>query len=149
MMDCGHSESFRFTVFSRLVGNYINNLSNHNQGTRLMFRSRQERNKQIKRSEGKRSKADWYRKDGTTNIITVPTTPGGVLATKMAAFLATCPTPGRCKTKVQEGGGSTVKRNLVRGNTFPRRSCGRQDCLLDKTSYKGCNQRCYQEGIGY
>ena len=84
-------------MFSRLVGKYINNLSNHNQGTRLMFRSRQEREEQIKRSGGKRSKTDWYRMDWTTNIITVPTTPGGVLATKMAASLATCPAPGRCR----------------------------------------------------
>ena len=57
--------------------------------------------------------------------------------------------PGRCRTKVLQGGGVSVHSHLVRTNPFPRRSCGRPDCLLDQYSDRGCKEKCYKESVGY
>ena len=100
-------------------------------------RSKQERDTYIKSIGGRKNKSDWFRKDGTSTMATVPTTPAGLLAKQMTASLAACPAPGNCKTKLIEGGGLTVKQNLVRGKPFPRQSCGREDCILDKYSEGG------------
>ena len=37
----------------------------------------------------------------------------------------------------------------MRSNPFPKQSCGREDCLLDRLSDKGCQGACYKEGVGY
>ena len=114
-----------------------------------MFWSKIEREAYIRSIGGKKNKSDWFRKDGTTTTATVPTTPDGLLAKQMTASLAACPAPGKCKTKVIEGGGQTVKQNLMRGNPFPRQSCGREDCIVDQCSEGGCKEKCYLEGVGY
>ena len=79
----------------------------------------------------------------------VPTTPGGALAREMQTTLTSCPAPGRCKTNVIEGGGVTVKQNIVKSNPFPRLSCKRPDCVLDQMSDRGCRGKCFHEGVGY
>ena len=151
MHDCGHTQSFRCTVFSRVLGRYNQNLANHNSNQKVMFRSRQEREKQIESDGGKKTRSNWFRggKDRTTSTTTVPATPGGVLADQIRNTLAGCPAPGRCRTKVLQGGGVSVKRTLVRTNPFPRVSCGREDCLMDKYGQSGCKEACYRESVGY
>ena len=116
-----------------------------------MFRTKEEREEQYKTKGGRKSKSNWFRddKEKTTTTTTVPTTSGGLLAKQMQTTLESCPAPGRCRTKVLEGGGVTVKQNIVRSNPFPRQSCGRPDCILDQTSDKGCRERCFKEGVGY
>ena len=42
-----------------------------------------------------------------------------------------------------------MKRNLVKSNPFPRISCGRTDCLMDKYGQTGCQEKCYKECVGY
>ena len=135
MHDCEHSERFRTTVISRAVGKYQKNLANHNNGVKVMFRTKEEREEYTKSNGGRKNKATWFRggKDAVTTTTTVPTTPGGQLAEQMVSALASCPGPGRCRTKVLEGGGTSVKRNLVSSNPFPRQSCCRPDCLLYNT----------------
>ena len=151
MHDCGHSESFRATIISRVIGKYKINLENHEKEVKNMFRTKEERESFFKTTGGRKTKANWYRgdKNNTTTTTTVPTTPGGLLAKVIQTTLASCPPPGRCKTKVLEGEGVTVQRNIVRSNHFPRKSCGRRDCVLDKMSDQGCKEQCFQEGVGY
>ena len=112
---------------SRVVGKYKKNLDNHMHGIKPMFRTKAEREEQIKATGGKKTKANWFRnaKDNTTSTMTVPTTPGGLLLKQIQTSLASCPAPGKCKTKVLEGEGVTVQRQIVKSNPFPRRSCGR------------------------
>ena len=149
MKDCEHSEGFRLTVMRRVVGKYMQNLANHSSGLKTMFRTKEEREAFHNTNGGRRTKSTWYRGDGTTTTTTVPATPGSQLAMQMKTALASCPAPGICKTKVLEGGGVTVQKNLMKGNPFPRQSCGREDCLLNKCSENGCRDRCYQESVGY
>ena len=42
-----------------------------------------------------------------------------------------------------------MHRNIVKSNPFPRQSCGRPTCLLDKLSDRGCMENCFKEGVGY
>ena len=151
MHDCGHTEQFRATIISRVVGKYKNNLENHVSGEKRMFRTKEERNTYILINGGKKTKSNWFRGDSnnTTTTSTVPTTPGGLLARCMQSTLDACPPPTGCRTKVLEGEGITVQRNIVRSNPFPRTSCGRTGCLLDKLCEGGCKERCFQEGVGY
>ena len=149
MHDSGHTERFRSTVVSRVIGKYTKNLENHRNGTKRMFRTREEREEQIKLTGGRKTKSTWYRTDKTTTITTVPTTPGGLLARQMTETLAMCPAPGKCKTRVQEGVGRSVERNLVSSNPFPRQSCGRLDCPINICLPGGCAEECYKEGVGY
>jgi hypothetical protein len=39
--------------------------------------------------------------------------------------------------------------NIVKSNPFPRPSCGRPDCILDKMSEEGCRANCFRESVGY
>ena len=151
MKDCGHTESFRATIISRVVGKYKTNLDNHTNGNKKMFRTKEEREEFYKAEGGRKTKSNWFRgdKERTTTTTKVPTTPGGTLAKNMQTILASCPAPGRCRTKVLEGGGVTVKQNVVKSNPFPRPSCGRPDCILDRTREGGCGGNCFREGVGY
>ena len=147
----GHSENFRTTIISRVLGKYKNNLANHKSGSKMMFRTKEEREEFYESNGGRKNKATWFRggKDRVTTTTMVPTTPGGQLAVQMKSALASCPAPGRCRTKVLEGGGTSVKKHLVVSNPFPRQSCGRPDCLLDRHTDGGCRERCYREGVWY
>ena len=80
-----------------------------------MFRTKEEREQQIKAVWGKKTKASWFRSttDNTTTTMTIPTTPGGLLAKQLSFTLASCPAPGSCKTKLLDGGGVTVQRQVV------------------------------------
>ena len=151
MYDCGHSENFRTTIMSRVVAKYKKNLDNHMKGIKTMFRTKEEREEQINATGGRKTKANWFRntRDNTTTTMTVPTTPGGLLLKNLQTSLASCPAPGKCRTKVLEGEGVTVQRQIVRSNPFPRSTCGRPDCVLDQQSDGGCKEQCYQEGVGY
>ena len=77
----------------------------------------------IKATGGKKTKANWFRnaKDNTTSTMTVPTTPGDLLLKQIQTSLASCPAPGKCKTKVLEGEGVTVQRQIVKSNPLPKK----------------------------
>ena len=115
-----------------------------------MFRTKEEREHQVKAAGEKKIKASWFRSSihNTTTTITIPTSPGGLLAKQLRSVLASCPAPGACRKKNQEGGGVAVQRQVVKSNPFPRKSCGRSDCLLD-LSAKGCREKRFLEGIRY
>ena len=49
MHDSGHTERFRSTVVSRVIGKYSKNLENHRNGTKSMLRTREEREEQTYR----------------------------------------------------------------------------------------------------
>ena len=136
---------------SKVVGKYTINLQNHRNGLKSMFRTKEERTEQMKSTGGRKTKSNWFRGDSsnTTTTITVPVTPRGLLAQQIQTTIASCPPPGKCKTRVREGEGVTVKRNIMRSNPFPKQSCGREDCLLDRLSDKGCQGACYKEDVGY
>ena len=126
----GHSESFRQTVLKRVVGRYKAELSNHLEGRKTMFRTREERELDESGKRGKNQKDTWFRKDGATSTITVPVTPNGILADRVRENLLRGRQPKGTKTKVVEDGGVTSRSGLVKSNQFCRKECGRDDCVM-------------------
>ena len=80
---------------------------------------------------------------GATTTITVPSTNGSSLAKLIRAKLKDTGPKGT-SVKVLEMPGPTVIQSLVRNNPFPRKSCSRTNCPLDK-----CNDNCSKESIVY
>ena len=76
----GHSDSFIRTIMRKVVGKYEADLSNHLEGIRRMYRSREERLVMKQENEITCQKDTWFRKDGYTSTLTVPATPDSYLA---------------------------------------------------------------------
>jgi hypothetical protein len=57
----GHNESFRQTVLKRVVGRYKAELSNHLEGRKKMFRTREERELDDGGKRGMNQKDTWFR----------------------------------------------------------------------------------------
>ena len=146
MAEAGHTEEYRKMIITRVLARYQTRLKNHESKTKPMYRTRKER--EATRSTCKTDKSNWFKKGGFTNTLTIPTTPGGKLASLVMKTLEKCPAPGGTKTKVVERGGRSVRSELVRSNPFPRTSCRRSNCPL-KWMEGGCGDRCYREHIGY
>ena len=147
MLEAGHSESFRVTVITRVIGKYEANLKNHLSGQKQMYRTRKERETQFK-ATGRSTKSNWFTKTDHTSTVTFPTTPGDGLVGLVKDCLEKCVAPTRTNTKVMGGGGISTKSVLVRVNPFPRPDCGRTTCPL-KWMDGGCQERCYREMEGY
>ena len=95
------------------------------------------------------NRATWFRKAGFTTILSIPTTPGSIMAREIKTRLQGCSSPGRTRTGVMEGGGRTVGQILSgKRNPFPRQSCMRKECPLEGVE-GGCKGLCYKEGVGY
>ena len=147
MMEAGHSETFRITIITRVIGKYNANLKNHNAGEKLMYRTAAEREAHF-RKVGRSTKSNWFTKTDHTSTVTFPTTPGDRLVGLMKNCLEKCLPPSKTSTKVVGGGGIITKAELVRTNPFPRSFCGRSACPL-KWMKKGCQEKCYREMQGY
>ena len=147
MKHAGHSEHFREIVAIKAISKYKAQVEDSVQGKKPLYRSRAE----IKESEaergGKARKDDWFRVDGYTSTLNVLPTPGSKLARQTADAMKRCPPPEGTKSKIQERGGSTVQRQLVRSNPFPREECGREDCGM--CAQKASKGMCYKSNVGY
>ena len=88
------------------------------------------------------------KKGGATTVINISATKDSKLALAIEEALASCPAPTGSKTKVQERPGRSVREALVKGNPFPRPSCGRKACPWVGRQEE-CKGRCYREGVGY
>ena len=108
MMEGGHTEHFRVTVFMRILGKKENNLTNHLQKKKLMYRNRPEREKHFNEN-GRATKSNWFRKTNHTSTVTFPTTQGDGLVNRVRTCLEKCIPPRKTFTKVLGGGGISVK----------------------------------------
>ena len=147
MLKGGHTEHFRVTVFMRILGKYENNLTNHLQKKKLMYRNRPEREKHFNEN-GRSTKSKWFRKTNHTSTVTFPTTPGDGLVNRVRTCLEKCIPPKKTFTKVLGGGGISIKATLMKANPTPRMTCGRPNCPLMWMEV-GCKDRCYREMVGY
>ena len=121
MMEAGHSESFRAMILTRVVSKYQASLSRHVSGEKEMYRTRPEREACWAEQGGKGTKSTWFRKSGLTTILTVPTTPGSVLAKDIKQRLEKCSPPGRSHVGVMEGGGRSIAQVLSdKKKPFPK-----------------------------
>ena len=116
----GHTANFRRTILNRVLNKYRTDLSNHVEGNKTMYRSREERETMKETTRGSSQKDTWFRAGGATSTLTVPVTPGGILADRVRMNL----TRGRQPYgKVLEDGGICTRMVLTKSNQFPREEC--------------------------
>jgi hypothetical protein len=147
MHEAGHSRQFRIVVATRILANYKTIVDNNSNGTKPIYRSKQERRDQ-KLKEGISNKATWFRKGGFTATLTVPTTKDSTLVNSTRRALDVAPGPSHTKVKVLERPGVPIMRGISVSNPFPRLNCGRDRCPL-KWMKDGCKDKCYVENITY
>ena len=117
-------------------------LNNYTNLGRPLYRTRKER-KQIQKLD----KTNWFRSEGATATITVPSTRNSTLAKELGQKLIGTG-PRGTQVKVIEKPGPLIMSGLARNNPFKRRSCGRPKCPLFLAGNR-CNEQCYKEGILY
>ena len=130
MKNSGHSQSFRSTILHRVAVKYLASLSNHQEEKKNMYRNKKERLEQKQTNKALTGNDTWFRKGGFTSTLTVPSTPGGVLASKVEDNLKKGRQPNGTKTKVIEGNGMSSRFGLTKSNQFPRDNCEREDCAM-------------------
>ena len=150
MKNSGHSASYRRNILKRVILRYEMSLSNHLEGTKHMYRTRQEREMQKKVGPNLNTRDMWFRKDGSTSILTVPPTPNGELVQLVRKNLQKSRQPAGTKIKVVEGNGSKTGHLLVRTNQFPRETCHREKCVLCvQGGSPGKKTKCDISNVGY
>jgi hypothetical protein len=152
MMRGGHTERFRRDIVDRAVKRYLGELSDHNEGKRDIYRSREERERQMMERGGRNRKATWFRKtDRKTGKeitamfkvkMTERETLKKIVEKKMSQFAG----PEGIHAKVIEEGGRTLKSFLVKGDPFPRTKCSRKECAVNEGS---CGEVCYTRNANY
>ena len=95
MMWAGYNENMRVLVGTRILERMDTNLFNYLNLERPLYRSKAERKNRVKED-----KSSWYRKNGCTATITVPTTPGSELARRVRETLQLHQGPVGTKIKV-------------------------------------------------
>ena len=130
MKNSGHSQTFRSTILHRVAVKYLASLSNHQEEKKNMYRNKKERLEQKQINKALTGNDTWFRKGGFTSTLTVPSTPGGVLASKVEDNLKNGRQPNGTKTKVIEGNGISSRFGLTKSNQFPRDNCEREDCAM-------------------
>ena len=130
MKNSGHSQSFRSTILHRVAVKYLASLSNHQEEKKNMYRNKKERLEQKQTNKALTGNDTWFRKGGFTSTLTVPSTPGGFLASKVEDNLMKGRQPNGTKTKVIEGNGMSSRFGLTKSNQFPRDNCEREDCAM-------------------
>ena len=122
MKKSGFSEKYRKGVFEQALKRYEKELNNHLEGIQDLYRSRDERKKQIKEKGGKTGKEDWFRKPRKENKEKVPTSilkvpyTGGVLV-KMMNGGRSYP-PNGTRMRIQEDTGVKLCHLLVSPDPF-------------------------------
>ena len=149
-----HQEHFRTVVFTKAVARFEKELEAHKAGRADLYRSREERARQLQERGGKSTKDSWFRKTGaggtrTTSVLKVPYTPGGTLKQQMAKVLESKQAPDGISTRVQEGGGDKLQHALMRPDPFPRSECHRRQTCPITRGEKGCKDNCYQGHVNY
>lgn len=152
MKESGHSEKFRVEVFNRAVMKYKKELVEHLEGRKDIYRSREERRRQLAERGGRTRKDDWFRKRGrggekTTSVLRVPYT-NGRLKKKIGEIIESMKGPEGTHTRVQEDSGDKLRHEIARPDPFTRESCGRLDCNTGEVPGE-CRERCYQDNVNY
>ena len=151
----GHDERFRMDIIKGAMKIYEDELRNHNEGKKDIYRSRATRNEQLRLRGGKASKDNWYKKkkdssekNGTTSILRVPYT-GGTLAKAMSNCIKEGAAPKGTKTIVQEDTGIKLAHQIVKQDPFPLSTCSREKCNTVVSGKESCHSTCYQANVNY
>jgi hypothetical protein len=148
----GHSEKFRIELIEKAVRRYDKELTEHKARRKDLYRSREERERQMMEKGGKNRKDTWFRKKvgrsqkEVTSIFRLPITKGGKLKENVEKKMEDFPGPEGVRAQVVENGGRTTKSFLVRGDPFPRTECTREECPIKEGK---CREKCYSMNVNY
>ena len=143
MMWAGYNSKARETVATRILAKYNSNITNYEEYGRPIYRSKAERKLQVKPD-----KSDWFRGDGTTTTLVVPTTHNSELARIIRNTLKTNKGPRGTQVRVVEQPGIKLMSKLIKSDPFPMDWCGRIDCPIYRQG-DSCLGKCYKESILY
>ena len=124
MQHSGYSKKQRISIYRKAKEKYDRKVQQHNQEEEPMYRGKwwnlEERTKQ------KKSKKNWYKKDGSEAVFFVNATPNGSLANACANVFKNA----GLRVKVVERTGRTIKRSLVKSNPFKQTKCNDPQCIV-------------------
>ena len=143
MRSCGYSKNLREIVAKRTLGKYWTNHWNNTNLQRPLYRTKEERQSQLKEDKG-----SWFRAMGATTTLMVPTTKDSTLAKRLRLTLASNPGPRGTSCKVVEIPGPALHTGIAVNNPFLPDSCRRSDCPLATTGVP-CRGKCAKEGVLY
>jgi hypothetical protein len=150
LQNSGYNQGLRIMIIRRAMMRYRKELSDHIEGRKMMYRTREERKKEMIEKGGKSDKGSWFRNGGgsekITGTIRVPASKDGMLKELIEKKIKQNGGPEGYNVKVIEDGGNTIKGMLVKGDPFPRKECGRVECKVKKGE---CGETCYRTGANY
>ena len=154
MKHSGHKEHFRQIVFEKAVCKFVHQLTDHLEGKKDIYRTRERREQETMKKGGRNNRDSWYKKKDSknknqsniapTSVLRVPFTNNSELKKRTQKSLETMKAPHGTKTLVIEGGGMKLRNLLVKPDPFAKDNCDREDCNL-----KNCKERCYQAHVNY
>ena len=139
----GFGQNQREIVAKRILGKVEMNNWNLEHLGRPLYRSKEERRLKVKED-----KSSWFRAEGATTTVTVPTTENSILAKQLREVLAKNPGPRGTSVKVLERPGPPLMAGIAANNPFKDQPCWKPHCPLESTGQK-CKGRCMTEGIIY
>ena len=139
----GFGQNQREIVAKRILGKVEMNNWNLEHLGRPLYRYKEERRLKVKED-----KSSWFRAEGATTTVTVPTTENSILAKQLREVLAKNPGPRGTSVKVLERPGPPLMAGIAANNPFKDQPCWKPHCPLESTGQK-CKGRCMTEGIIY
>ena len=120
MMWSGQGYKSREIVAKRILAKHNSTMRNYWDLGRPIYRSREER-----LAIPRKDMTDWFRDDGTTAIMMVPTTTGSKLVRELRDTILKHPGPKGTKVRIVEKPGIPIMRGLMNNNPFKLQQCGR------------------------
>ena len=74
MYRSGHSHAFRDIVLTKAVSKYVNMMTNHGNGSKVMYRSKEERELEVSEKGGRDRNSNWFGKLGYKAALALPAT---------------------------------------------------------------------------
>ena len=112
----GHVERFRKVILEKAVARYQRELVEHMEGKKDLYRSREERLRQLEERGGRAERDDWF-KGGSrkcTAVLKVPMTTDGELKKTIDQVIQKTRAPTGVNTRTQKAGGRSTKACLFR-----------------------------------
>ena len=118
MKGASFGQNQREIVAKRILGKVEMNNWNLEHLGRPLYRSKEERRQKVKED-----KSTWFRAEGATTTVTVPTTEKSILAKQLREVLARNPGPRGTSVKVLERPGPPLMAGIAANNPFKDQPC--------------------------
>ena len=141
MKEGNHRENFRSTLTENIIRNYVKILNSHNEGSRLIYRSKEE---MILMKKKKSNKTSWFKEKGFDFNFQIPGTKNNILKSDIKKELEQI--SGK-KILISEEVGMKNIMNVKKSNPSCKERCSRTDCKPCLHGMK--EEKCYRNNIGY